>query len=104
VGVQTIVRTVTHPQACATGVLPQPETAVAVTGLTLQLNTLLWMVPNALGMATCTHVGNALGAGQEAQAKRAVQVSTGNVTARSMFRPCATYLASVPQANATCSI
>ena len=57
------------------GILPRPEVAVAVAGIAFNLNSLLWMAPNALGMALSAHVGNALGAAEPAQAKLAVQVA-----------------------------
>ena len=54
------------------GALPRSEVAVAVVGVTFQLNSLIWMPANALGMAASTHVGNALGAGEAQRAQRAV--------------------------------
>lgn len=47
---------------------------MAVSGVAFNINSLLWMLPNALGMGVSAHVGNALGAGQASQAKMVVEV------------------------------
>lgn len=43
-----------------------------MTGVAFNVNSLMWMVPNALGMGASAHVGNALGRAQPRAAQRAV--------------------------------
>lgn len=50
------------------GLLPDAEVAVAVTGLSTQIQTIPWMMCFSLGTATATRVAQALGAGDAARA------------------------------------
>lgn len=54
------------------GLLPDPETNVAVMGLSTQLSLLPWMFCYSLGTATATRVAQALGGGS---ATRAAKIS-----------------------------
>jgi hypothetical protein len=52
------------------GLLPNAEVAVAVTGLSTQIQTIPWIMCYSLGTATATRVAQALGAGDGARAAR----------------------------------
>lgn len=52
------------------GLLPDAEVAVAVTGLSTQIQTIPWIMCYSLGTATSTRVAQALGAGDAARAAR----------------------------------
>ncbi|GFR46409.1 hypothetical protein Agub_g7991, partial [Astrephomene gubernaculifera] len=61
------------------GHLPHPEIAVGVTGLCLQLSTLVWICAAAVGAATTTRVSNTLGQGDATCAKRLSHTALGLV-------------------------
>jgi len=50
------------------GLLPDAEVAVAVTGLSTQIQTIPWIMCYSLGTATATRVAQALGAGDAVRA------------------------------------
>ena len=52
------------------GLLPDAEVAVAVTGLSTQMQTIPWILCYSLGTATATRVAQALGAGDARRAAR----------------------------------
>lgn len=52
------------------GLLPNAEVAVAVTGLSTQIQTIPWILCYSLGTATATRVAQALGAGDADKAAR----------------------------------
>lgn len=57
------------------GLLPDAEVAVAVTGLSTQIQTIPWIMCYSLGTATSTRVAQALGAGDAARAARLFRAS-----------------------------
>ncbi|GLC44103.1 hypothetical protein PLESTB_000929000 [Pleodorina starrii] len=63
------------------GTLPQPEVAVGVTGLCLQLSTLVWLSASSVSSATSTRIANALGKGDPGGAQRLAYTSLGLVLA-----------------------
>lgn len=59
------------------GLLPDAEVAVAVTGLSTQIQTLPWIMCYSLGTATATRVAQALGAGDAVRASRLLRWGQG---------------------------
>ncbi|WIA15364.1 hypothetical protein OEZ85_002028 [Tetradesmus obliquus] len=67
------------------GLLPHAETAVAVMGLSTQLNLLPWVFCYSLGTATSTRVAQALGGGSAARAERILRLACTLVFACSVL-------------------